>query len=202
MQLKEVEKILDKFGRYVIEQARIELARQGKTKKSQNLSKSLYKDIKVYRDSIDLLLGGEDYLPFVDLGVKGKDPSNLSPNAKKKGQQAPNSPYRFGSGSRAGTFKQFAQRMSLFAKQRNIRFRQYKTVNGKKKSTGKFAKGGYDGMGYVIASNIYNRGIKPSFFFTQAFQRAFKFIPQQLRDAFVFDIEQDEKFFPENMNKN
>jgi len=198
MQLKEVEKILDKFGRYVIEQARIELARQGKTKKSQNLSKSLYKDIKVYRDSIDLLLGGEDYLPFVDLGVKGKDPSKVSPNAKITGQQAPNSPYRFGSGSRAGTFKQFAQRMSLFAKQRNIRFR---TPKGTSKG-GQFKQGGYDAMGYVIASNIYNRGIKPSFFFTQAFQRAFKFIPQQLRDAFVFDIEQDEKFFPENMNKN
>jgi hypothetical protein len=202
MQLKEVEKILDKFGSYVIQQARLELAKQGKTKKSKRLSNSLYKDIKIYRDSIDLLLGGEDYLPFVDLGVKGKDPSKVSPNAQKTGQQAPNSPYSFGSGSKAGTFKQFAQRMSLFAKQRNIRFREHKIVNGKKVSTGRFAKGGYDSMGYVIARNIYNRGLKPSFFFTMAFQRAFKFIPQQLRDAFVIDIEQDEKFFPENMNKN
>jgi len=198
MQLKEVEKILDKFGSYVIQQARLELAKQGKTKKSKRLSNSLYKDIKIYRDSIDLLLGGEDYLPFVDLGVKGKDPSKVSPNAKKTGQQAPNSPYRFGSGSRAGTFKQFAQRMSLFAKERNIRFRVPKGTS----KGGQFKDGGYDAMGYVIARNIYNRGLKPSFFFTMAFQRAFKFIPQQLRDAFVFDIEQDAKFFPENMNKN
>jgi len=53
MQLKEVEKILNKFGSFVIEQARIELAKQGKTKKSQKLSNSLYQDITVYKDSID-----------------------------------------------------------------------------------------------------------------------------------------------------
>ena len=194
MQLKEVEKILNKFAKYVIQQARTNLAKSGKTKKSKALYDSLYKDIKVYKDSIDLIFGGEDYLPFVDLGVRGKNPSKVSPNAKITGQQAPNSPYKFGSGTRAGTFEQFAERMSLFAKQRNIRFRQGKT--------GKFAKGGYDSMGYVIAKNIYYRGIKPSFFFTKPFQRAFKYLPSELRDAFVFDIEQDKRFFPENMNKN
>jgi hypothetical protein len=34
----------------------------------------------------------EDYGVFQDKGVKGKDPSKVSKNAKIKGQQAPNSP--------------------------------------------------------------------------------------------------------------
>ena len=53
----------------------------------------------------------EQYGLFQDEGVKGKDPSKVSPNAKIKGQQAPNSPYRFGTGSSSGTFAQFAKRM-------------------------------------------------------------------------------------------
>ena len=76
----------------------------------------------------------EDYGKFQDKGVKGKDPSKVSPNAKITGQQAPNAPYRFGSGSQRGTFKSFVKRMSIFAKQKNIRFRQNKIVNGKKVS--------------------------------------------------------------------
>ena len=201
MRLKDTKEILNKFAKYVIQQARTNLTREKKNY-TKELYDSLFYKINEYKDSTDLLFGGEDYLPFVDLGVKGNDPSKVSPNSKKKKQQAPNSPYRFGSGSRRGTFEQFTQRMSAFAKAKNLRFRQYKIVNGKKVPTGKFAKGGYDSMGYVIASNIYNRGIKPSFFFTKPFQRAFKYIPDELAEAFVFDIEQDERFFPQNMNKN
>ena len=194
MQLKETKEALNRFAKYVIQQARTNLTKGDKATGDRKLYNSLYKDIKVSRDSIDVIFGGEDYMGFVDLGVKGKDPKKVSPNAKITGQQAPYSPYRFGSGTRRGTFKEFTKRMSAFAKAKNIRFRQGKT--------GKFAKGGYDAMGYVIASNIYNRGIKPSMFFTKPFQRAFKYLPQELKDAFIFDIEQDKMFFPENMNKN
>ena len=201
MQLKKTKEALNKFAKYVIQQARTNLTKKKKASGDKKLYNSLYKDIKVYRNSINVLFGGEDYIGFVDLGVKGNNPSRLSPNTKKTGQQAPNSPYRFGSGSRRGTFEQFTERMSMFAKAKNIRFRQHKIVNGKKVSTGKYVKGGYDSIGYIIASNIYNRGIKPSLFFTKPFQRAFKYIPNELRDAYIFDIEQDKMFFPENMNK-
>jgi hypothetical protein len=131
----------------------------------------------------------EDYGKFQDKGVKGADPSKVSPNAKITGQQAPNAPYRFGTGSKRGTFKSFVKRMSMFAKQKNIRFRENKIVNGKKVSTGRFAKGGFDSVGYIIASNIYNRGIKPSMFFTKPFEAAFKRLPQQLLEAYSVGIE-------------
>ena len=39
-------------------------------------------------------------------------------------------------------------------------------------------------------------------FFTKPFQKAFKLLPNEVRDAFIFDIEQDKMFFPQNMNKN
>ena len=79
-------------------------------------------------------------------------------------------------------FFQFAKRMSLFAKAKNIRFRQ---------SRGRFAKGGYDAMGYVIAKNIYSRGIKPSLFFTKPFEKRFKTLPPELIASFVNDFEKE-----------
>jgi hypothetical protein len=99
---------------------------------------------------------------FVDQGVKGNDPSRVSPNAKIKGQQAPNSKYRFGSGKSNRTFQEFVNAMSKWAKQKNIRFRDEK---------GRFKAGNYKSLGYVIASNIYNRGLKPTMFFTKPFEK-------------------------------
>jgi hypothetical protein len=111
--------------------------------------------------------------------VRGADPSRVSPNAKITGQQAPNSKFKFGSGTSRGTFDKFVKRMSDFAKQRNIRFRDVK---------GKFVKGGYDAMGYVIAKNIYSRGLKPSLFFTKAFEKHFKELNGELLEAYKVDI--------------
>ena len=48
----------------------------------------------------------EDYGVFQDKGVKGKDPSKVSPNAKITGQQAPNSPFKFGTG-KTGNYNEF-----------------------------------------------------------------------------------------------
>ena len=57
-------------------------------------------------------------------------------------------------------------------------------------------------MQYLIARSVFMYGIKPSMFFTKPFQKAFKLLPNEVRDAFIFDIEQDKMFFPQNMNKN
>ena len=59
MQLKEVEKILHKFAKYVVKQARTKLTRERK-----NTTKKLYDSIEYkvnrYKDSIDLLFSMED----------------------------------------------------------------------------------------------------------------------------------------------
>ena len=54
---------------------------------------------------------------------------------------------------------------------------------------GQFAKGGYKSMGYVIAKNIYNRGLKPSYFFTEPFEKAFANLPDEVLNQFSIDVE-------------
>lgn len=177
MDFKIFNEALNKFGKYVIQQSRTRLT---KAKKGKG---ELYNSLKYTIDQKDkdfiLNFFMEDYGMFQDQGVKGFDPSKVSPNSKIKGQQAPNSPFKFGSGSKRGTFPEFVNRMTSFAKQKNLRFRDKK---------GRFAKGSYKSMGYVVAKNIYNRGLKPSYFFTIPFDRALIRLPEQLAKDFADDI--------------
>ena len=120
MELQETKKVLNDFAKYVIQQARSNL-----TKDKKNFNKKLYNSLSFTPPLIDntgiiIQFVMEDYGVYQDEGVKGKDPSQVSPNAKIKGQQAPNSRFRFGSGTSRGTFDKFAKRMSLFAKAKNI----------------------------------------------------------------------------------
>ena len=192
----EVDKVLNDFAKYVIQQSRSNLAKDGKA--DGDLYNTIGGQVSRTAEGFKLILEMEDYGKFQDKGVTGANPSKVSPNAKITGQQAPNSPYRFGSGSSKGTFKDFVKRMSIFAKRKGIRFREYKMVNGKKVSTGRYAKGGFNSVGYIIASNIYNRGIKPSMFFTKPFESAFKRLPQQILEAYSVGIE---KQIQVNINK-
>ena len=75
MQLKEVEKILNKFAKYVIQQARTNLTRNKKNS-SKKLYDSLEYRINRYKDSIDLLFNMEEYGFFQDLGVSKKNRYN------------------------------------------------------------------------------------------------------------------------------
>jgi hypothetical protein len=176
---KEVNEALNRFAKYVIQQSRTNL-----TKGNKNASKELYNslgyNIKVSKNSFQLKFLMEDYGIFQDKGVKGANPSKVSPNAKIKGQQAPNSPYRFGSGKGKGDWEQFVSSIEKWAKKRNVRFRDEK---------GRFKKGSYKSLAYVISSNIYNRGIKPSLFFTKPFEKAFDNLPDELVNAFALDLE-------------
>ena len=176
--LSNITEELNKFAKYVVSQSRANLTRSKK-----NASKQLYNSIeykvKESKNSFQLEFLMEDYGIFQDKGVRGADPSKVSPNSKIRGQQAPNSPYRFGSG-KTGNWKQFVASIEKWAKKRNVRFRDEK---------GRFKKGSYKSLAYVIASNIYNRGIKPSMFFTKPFEKAFKNIDKDLIEAYKLDVE-------------
>jgi|TARA_R110000744_G_scaffold185370_1_gene304804 hypothetical protein len=176
--LTNTELALLKFKRFVAQQARTRLS-----KLKMNDSKGLYKKldgvlkVNPKRISLSWDLG---YGTFQDLGVKGKDPSKVSPNAKITGQQAPNSPYRFGTGSARGKWGQFVSSLEKWAKRKNVRFRDEK---------GKYVKGNYKSLAYVIANNIYARGIKPSLFFTKPFEQGFKKLPDEVLEAYGLDVE-------------
>ena len=168
-----VQEELDKFKKYVIQQSKSNLS-----KLKKNDRKGLYNTIKgeakAMPNSFYLSFDLGEYGAFVDKGVKGADPSQVSPNAKVKGQQAPNSRFKFKKRIPSAPFEQWA-------KFRNIRLRDEK---------GKYKQGNYKTIGYIIAKNVWARGIKPSLFFTKPFEDGYKkYIDTDLIKAFGDDIE-------------
>jgi len=70
--------------------------------------------------------------------------------------------------------------LAEWAKTKNIRLRD---------EQGKYKKGNYNTIGYLIARSIYRKGIKPSLFFTKPFEQGFKKLPEELAKTFALDID-------------
>lgn len=168
-----VREALQKFAKNVVTQSRANLTR-GNKNVNRKLYNSLGFDLRVHKRSFSLWFEMEEYGKFQDEGVKGADPSQVSPNAKIKGQQAPNS--RFSFKQKRPPIKPLA----AWAKSRGIRFRDAK---------GKYKEGGYDAVGYVISKNIWARGIKPSLFFTKPFEKHFDNLPDELIEKFGLELD-------------
>ena len=83
-----IKQSLDDFGRYVVRESRKNLTRK-KIGDRGHLYKSLNYEVKVSKNSFQWSFLMEDYGTFKDKGVKGKESS----------KKAPNSPYKFGSGT-------------------------------------------------------------------------------------------------------
>ena len=163
----EVEKTIKRFRDYVIQQSRSNLSKSGK-----NSSKELYNSLKgeVVTENGYTIVGFQmaDYGTFVDLGVKGKTSSN----------KAPNSPFKFGSGT--GKKGGLTKGINQWVKQKGFQFRDRKS--------GRFLS--YDSTAYLITRSIFHKGIKPSLFFTKPFEEGYKkYIDIDLLKAFGQDIE-------------
>jgi hypothetical protein len=163
----EVEKTIKRFRDYVIQQSRSNLSKSGK-----NNSKELYNSLKgeVVTENGFTIVGFQmaDYGAFVDQGVKGKTSSN----------KAPNSPFKFGSGT--GKKGGLTKGINQWVKQKGFQFRDRKS--------GKFLS--YDSTAYLITRSIFHKGIKPSLFFTKPFEAGYKkYIDVDLIKAFGQDIE-------------
>ncbi len=156
---------LNKFAKYVIQQSRSNLTK-GKKNTSKELYNSLGYDIESSKDSTSMAFKMADYGKFQDLGVKGKDSS----------AKAPNSPYKFGTGS--GKKGGLTKGIDKWVRRRGIQFRDKK---------GKFLS--YEQTGYIITRSVYKTGMKASMFFTKPFQRAFKRLPDDLVKAYSIGIE-------------
>ncbi len=156
---------LNKFAKYVIQQSRSNLTK-GKKNTSKELYNSLGYDIESSKDSTSMAFKMADYGKFQDLGVKGKDSS----------AKAPNSPYKFGTGS--GKKGGLTKGIDKWVRRRGIQFRDKK---------GKFLS--YEQTGYIITRSVYKTGMKASMFFTKPFERAFKRLPEDLVKAYSIGIE-------------
>ena len=176
--LKNLQTELQSFGKYVVQQSRSNL-----TKQKHNVSKDLYNSIHYKLDekngNFDLAFIMDEYGTFLDKGVKGANPS-LVKGGKQKGG---NSPYSF------RNKRPPMQPIADWAKKRNIRLRD---------KEGKFKKGNYRTIGFILQRSIFAQGIKPSMFFTKPFLAAFDRYPELLSKAFAQDIKD---IFKDNNNE-
>ena len=155
---------LDKFKNYVIQQSKSNLSKLKKNDK-KGLYNAIKGEAKAMPNSFYLSFDLGEYGAFIDKGVKGADPSQVSPNAKLKGQQAPNSPYSF------KTKRPPSDLIAKWAQRKGLRLRNKK---------GQYIKGSYKAIGFITAKNIWARGIKPTLFFTKPFEKAFDKLPESL----------------------
>ena len=166
--LKNVQQELNRFAKYVIQQSRTNLTK-GKKNSSKALYNSLGYNIELTQKGAELGFSMEQYGEFQDKGVRGKTSSN----------KAPNSPFKFGSGT--GKKGGLTEAMQSYVKRRKIQFRDRKT--------GKFLS--YKSTAFLISRSIYQKGIKPSLFFTKPFVAAFKRLPYELIEAYSLGLEKD-----------
>jgi hypothetical protein len=167
LKLEKVNKTIQMFRDYVIREAKDNLKRTGHNNTS-SLANSLKGEIVTDDNYAIVGFTMNDYGTFVDLGVKGKTSSN----------KAPNSPYKFGSGT--GRKGGLTQGINKWVKQKGFQFRD--------KKTGRFLS--YDSTAYLITRSIFHKGIKPSLFFTKPFEAGYKkYIEVDLIKAFGQDVE-------------
>jgi hypothetical protein len=165
--LQKTQKTLEKFRDYVIQQSRSNL-----TKSNHNDTKRLYNeikgDVKVSPNSFELSFDMPMYGQFQDKGVKGKFTS----------LKAPNSPFKFGSGS--GQKGGLTKSIESWVQRKGFQFRD--------KKSGKFMS--YKNTAFLISRSIYTTGLRPSMFFTKPFESGYKkYIDEDLINEFGLDVE-------------
>jgi len=160
-----VESELNRFAKVVIKEARTAL-----TKKDRNVSKDLYNslksEVKVSKNSFELSFYMKDYGKFQDQGVRGKSSS----------ARAPQSEFKFGS----GTGKKGGLTSGIFewVKARRFQFSD--------KKTGRFMT--YKATAFLISRSIYQKGLKPTKFFSKPFEKAFTRLSDDLIKAYGLEV--------------
>jgi hypothetical protein len=169
--VSQTKEYLDRFGKFIVQQSRTNLSKK-KKKDTSALYNSISYELKVSKSSFQLSFKMEDYGIFVDKGVKGVSSSS----------KAPNSPFKFGSGSgRAGGL---TRGIDGWVKRKRIQF--------KERGTGKFMS--YDQTSYLIRNSIWNKGLETTNFFERPFELAFQKLPDELIEQYGLEFEDLLKF--------
>jgi len=181
MDLNKTKKALQDFARDVVDHAKKNLRkkrirRNGKSYplvSSGQLEKSVDDKLKVSPNSFQLEFMFADYGAFVDAGVDGKK----TKYGKRK------------YGLKAFSYKTKMPPPKAFDK---WVVKQGIAPRGKK---GQFKKRSIQSVGFknsitfLIARSIFQHGMKPSYFFSEAFESAYKKFPQELIDKYALDVE-------------
>ena len=178
--LKNVNKAFNALGINVVSKAKANLA---KSNSSGALADSLdYKIDNSDPDNPTLNFYAEDYAKFVDLGVQGNDPQAMPQGSLARFNKAPNSPYQFGTGSYSGSGS-LRGAIDKWVVQKGI-----PNVRDEK---GKFIK--RKSLVFLISRSIWNTGIKPTYFFTDAKNQYSRGVQAKLAFAYAKDLDSEFK---------
>lgn len=164
---------LDKFGKYVVQQAKSNLSKK-KHRDTSTLYNGINYNVTQGKRSTTLrfdFASANDYWEFVDKGVKG-----VSSSAK-----APNSPFKFGTGT--GKKGGLTSGINGWVARKRIQF--------KDKKTGQFLS--YNSTAFLIVRSIWHKGLETTNFFTKPFENAFKRLPDDVYLAYSLQVENELK---------
>lgn len=160
------EETLKRFIQHVVSQAKRNLTTYGK-----NASKKLYNSIKgeskAFPNSIGIYFDMEEYGFYQDKGVSGTKkkydtPFSYKSQGGKKGLKGMPPP---------SAFDKWSIRRGIAPRKSGGQFKTRK------------------GLNFAIARSIFEKGIKPSLFFTKPFESAFKNLPDEMIESYGLDVE-------------
>lgn len=126
-----------------------------------SLKESIRYDLDVFPNSFGLSFFMNTYGLFQDKGVSGTEVRYNTKYAYNK-LQPPTTP------------------LANWAKKKNIRLRD---------GSGRYKRGNYNTIGFLIARSIKRKGIKPSLFFTRPFEAAFADLPDDIVKAYGLELD-------------
>ena len=139
-------------------------AKRNLSTKGHNASKKLYNSIKgeakSFPNSIGIYFEMEDYGFYQDQGVSGKKKKYDTPFSYKSKMPPPSA------------FDKWTIRKGIAPRKSGGQFQSRK------------------GLNFAIARSIFEKGIKPTLFFTKPFEAAFKNLPDDLLEVFGLEAEQ------------
>jgi hypothetical protein len=138
-------------------------AKKNLTTTGKNASKKLYNSIKgeakAFPNSIGIYFDMEEYGFFQDKGVSGVKKKYDTPFSYKTKMPPPKA------------FDKWTIRRGIAPRGAGGKFQSRK------------------GLNFAIARSIFEKGIKPSLFFTKPFEAAFKNLPDDLIESYGFEVE-------------
>ena len=161
-------KKLDNFRKQVVKESR---KNAQKNSASGELARSLTSKLNVSKNSFSLEFLMNEYGNFQDKGVKGA----------KSSAKAPNSPYKYTSKMPPSkAFDKWVIRKGIAPRTKDGKFMSRKSLT------------------FLIARSVFEKGIKPTLFFTKPFEKNFAKLPDELITSFGLDVEDFAEFTLKN----
>ena len=179
MKFDQTKKVLEEFAREVVKEAKKNLKKKqrrkgGKSYKidaSGRLSKSLKSNVNVEENLFQVNFEMEGYGQYQDAGVDGKKTKY---------------------GKRLYGLPTFSYKSKMPPPKSLDKWVVRKGLKGIRDAKGRFTQ--RQTLTFLIARSIFQTGIMPTYFFTNAFESAYRKLPKEFIDKYELDIDNFLKF--------